>query len=450
MFQSNQPAFNFGSTSTTSSVSFPLTQSSTTNFASSGFGNQASGFGLISTSSQPTSFGGTSSGFGTSLFGTQSNPAVSQQSTIGFGSTNLLGAISKPSTGFGSFGTSNTSLNTKPPAFGVTNPSQQQPTLTLNFNTSVTTATATSTTTLTGLGGATLPSNNEKSGTDSKQNKSYRDTPIPPELIPLVENMKKFLEKQKQIRDENEHEHFYLHQILEIGTTIEDILRDRLNKLEIQTQKNSKAIESLKKDTNKLLTNGELVFRMSKLDQPLSNSAEVVAQNNFINSKTHQYFMDLVENSKTQMTEYSEQIKTLKSHCASSTNDRNYSADEISQIIRKQHENFVTLASKVYLVHEYANKLRTEAANKLNDISTQSTTQSQPIKQNNLSNDHYGPTPFLSKTNSPYLIGVSGDNPSSNLGQQIPSSLFGSPSSQQQSSFSLNSNNLFSSFKMKK
>lgn len=295
-----------------------------------------------------------------------------------------------------------------------------------------------------------MPSNNEKSGTDSKQNKSYRDTPIPPELIPLVENMKKFLEKQKQIRDENEHEHFYLHQILEIGTTIEDILRDRLNKLEIQTQKNSKAIESLKKDTNKLLTNGELVFRMSKLDQPLSNSAEVVAQNNFINSKTHQYFMDLVENSKTQMTEYSEQIKTLKSHCASSTNDRNYSADEISQIIRKQHENFVTLASKVYLVHEYANKLRTEAANKLNDISTQSTTQSQPIKQNNLSNDHYGPTPFLSKTNSPYLIGVSGDNPSSNLGQQIPSSLFGSPSSQQQSSFSLNSNNLFSSFKMKK
>ncbi|OTF80518.1 Synaptonemal complex protein 1 (SCP-1)-like protein, partial [Euroglyphus maynei] len=297
----------------------------------------------------------------------------------------------------------------------------------------------TSTTTSAGLGGSPLPSSNGKSdGDNTAKNKSYRDQMVPPEIIPLVENMKKFLEKQKQIRDENAHEHFYLHPILEIGTTIEDILKVQMNKIDIQLQKNAKAIEFLKKDTNKLLSNGELVYRISRLDLPLSNSAEVIAQNNFINAKTHQYFMEVVDNCKKQMAEYSEQIQTLKSHCASTNDRQQYTTDEINQIIRKQHDNFVALASKVYLIHEYANKLRVEAANDSNndnitlinrnpsEINSNRTNQLQTL------NDPFGPTPFLAKSNN-ISINMGGDHPQS-VPSTIPSiSNFAQP--QQQTSF---------------
>lgn len=218
--------------------------------------------------------------------------------------------------------------------------------------------------------------------------------------MPLIENMKKFLEKQKQVRDENAHEHFYIHPILEIGNAIEDVLRVRLNKVDIEIQKNARAIELLKKDTNKLLSNGELVYRISRLDLPLSNSAEVIAQNNFINSNTHQYFMELIENFKNQMVEYSEKIQTLKSYCAT-TSDKAFSYDEINQIIRKQHDNFVALASKVYSIHEYANRLRAEAS-KDNNLNTAT-----EIKNTASDSNNYGPSPFLVKNNFASLLQTS-------------------------------------------
>lgn len=253
--------------------------------------------------------------------------------------------------------------------------------------------------------------------------------------MPLVDNLKKFLEKQKQIRDENSHEHFYIHPILEIGTAIEDVLRVRLNKVDIEIQKNSKAIEVLKKDTNKLLSNGELVYRISRLDLPLSNTAEVIAQNNFVNSNTHQYFMELVESFKTQMMEYSEQIQTLKSYCATS-NDKSFSYDEINQIIRKQHENFIALASKVYSIHEYANKLRADASKERQEYST-----TEQSKSSSSSHNQFGPSPFLVRSSQTPL-------PASNASQVHSSPAFAT--SNAPSNFASPSAPLFSSFSKSK
>lgn len=374
--QPSSTGFNFGTSNISSQPSAFGTQTASTTTANTGF----TGFGTQSTN-QFSGLGSSSTTFGQNTGFNFSNPATSQ-----------------PSIGFGMF-----NANNKRSTFLTT---QQQPTLTLTLNNPITSsvATTTSTTTFTGLGGAPLPSN-EKSD-DSSKSKSHRDALVPPELIPLIENMKKFLAKQKQIRDENAHEHFYLQPILEIGTTIEDVLKIGLNKLDIQIQKNSKGIESLKKDTSKLLTNGELVYRISRIDLPLSNTAEVIAQNNFINSKTHQYFLEVVDNCKTLMSQYSEQIQTLKSHCATS-NDQSISQDEINQIIRKQHENFVALASKVYLIHEYANKLRSQAkSTNQNDKDNleKDSIQTAPHR------DNFGPTPFLTKSNnSIHSMGPGGD-----------------------------------------
>lgn len=248
--------------------------------------------------------------------------------------------------------------------------------------------------------------------------------------MPLIENMKKFLERQKQIRDENAHEHFYIHPILEIGNAIEDVLRVRLNKTDVEIQKNGKAIEALKRDTNRLLLNGELVLRISRLDLPLSNSAEVIAQNNFVNSNTHQYFVELVDSFRSQMSDYSEQIQTLKSYCATSS-DKSFSYEQINQIIRKQHENFVALASKVYTIHEYANRLRSEkeAAGQ----GMPSSANQEPKTGNSSSSSHYGPSPFMSKGGSNLLSTTI--QPSS-----AESSMPGFGSTQPSSSFSFATN----------
>lgn len=230
--------------------------------------------------------------------------------------------------------------------------------------------------------------------------------------MPLIDNTKKFLEKQKQIRDENSHEHFYIHPILEIGNAIEDVLRVRLNKVDIDNQKNGKAIEGLKKDTNKLLSSGELVYRISRLDLPMTNTAaEVVAQNNFINTNTQQYFMELVDSFRTQMADYSEQIQTLKSYCATS-NDKSFSYDEINQIIRRQHENFTALASKVYAIHDYANKLRVEMAKGSDTNMMEHVHQSKPSSTNSNQSNLYGPSPFLVRS-TPM-------NPLASTNNQIP------------------------------
>lgn len=222
--------------------------------------------------------------------------------------------------------------------------------------------------------------------------------------MPLIDDFKKFLEKQKQIRDENAHEHYYIHPILEIGTALEDVLRIRLNKVDIEIQKNGKAIEALKNDTNRLLSNGELVYRISRLDLPLTNNAEVMAQNNFVDTNTHQYFMELVESFKSQMADYSNQIQTLKPLCSTST-DNSFSQEDISQIIRKQHENFIALASKVYAIHEYANKLREQSSRGSSQQQQQQSVgapRSEAVSLTTSSN--YGPSPFLVKNNLTSIV----------------------------------------------
>lgn len=226
---------------------------------------------------------------------------------------------------------------------------------------------------------------------------------VPPEFMPLIDDFKKFLEKQKQIRDENAHEHYYIHPILEIGTAIEDVLRVRLNKVDIEIQKNGKAIEQLKLDTNRLLANGELVYRIARLDLPISNNAEVIAQNNFVNTNTHQYFMELVEGFNTQMMDYSNQIQTLKSLCSTSA-DNSFSHEDISLIIRKQHDNFIALAAKVYAIHELANQLReqNEKDNNTSSISASATPESIPLSTS--ASNNYGPSPFLVKSNLNSII----------------------------------------------
>ena len=332
-------------------------------------------------------------------------------------------------------------------------------------------------------GGTPLPSSNGKSsGDNSEKSKSYRDSLVPPELMPLIESMKKYLEKQKAIRDENAHEHYYIQPILEIGTAVEDVLRQRLNKVDIELQKNAKAVELLKRDTSKLLSNGELVYRISRLDSNSSLASNLArgaighsmmmmggagdvtaAANNFVNANTQQYFLELVEGFRASMETYSEQIEMLRSYCATVgregtgvNSSSSFSYEEINTIIRKQHEIFVAVGAKVYAIHEYANRLRAEAAKEKLEAAEAAAAAAATSGSNEKStggSGQYGPSPFLVRTPALQNAGSSAANSplnaaasNSSIGGQFPpsSSSFGTPSS---SFTSPNSNNsLFSSF----
>ena len=220
--------------------------------------------------------------------------------------------------------------------------------------------------------------------------------------------MKNFIDQQKQIRDENSHEHYYSDPILEIGTAISDVLKVKVNKIDIDLQRSEKLVDNLKKETNRLLNNGEFAHRISKTDIAQSSAGNNLSgtnQNNFINSSFHQYFNEIVDNFKTQMKKCEAEITTLKSYCETS-NDKLYSYEEITQIMKKQHDNFVLLAAKVYAIHEYATVLRREEA-KTKDSMNESIPATPPRNSGVLRNGptgFEGPSPFLSAKN--YVAGL--------------------------------------------
>ena len=252
-------------------------------------------------------------------------------------------------------------------------------------------------------GGTQLTTATEKA-TENVSKVSILESSVPPEFMPLIENLKTFIEQQKHIRD-NGNEHYYSDAILEIGSAISDVLKVKVNKIEIDLQRSEKLVENLKKDTNRLLNNGELAHRISKTQIVQSSSGNSIPgsnQNNFINSSVHQYFNEIVDSFRAQMKKCEAEISTLKSYCESS-NDKLYSYEEITQIMRKQHDNFVLLSAKVYAVHEYANHLRSEEA-KNKDRAESTSIVSTPSRNSfgsgpKVGYEFEGPSPFSSAKN---------------------------------------------------
>lgn len=203
-----------------------------------------------------------------------------------------------------------------------------------------------------GLGGPI----NENAGKDVSAKTGKESSTLPPEMMPLVESLKKFIKDQKQIREENSQQRFSIQPILEVEKELEDNLKVNLHKIDLELQRNSKSIESVKRETNQLLSNAEMALRISRIDIPSTSTSYSVAQNQYVNACMHQYFVEMISNFEDQMNKYSKQIQDLQLHLDNM--NKPYNTDELFQIMRKQHETLISLAAQVYAVHEEINKIK--------------------------------------------------------------------------------------------
>lgn len=264
-------------------------------------------------------------------------------------------------------------------------------TLTLASSSAAVTQTSTQSNAFHGLGGTQTTSSESSADHTLKANKANKESPIPPEMLPLVEALKQFVKEQKVIREENSQQRFSIQPILDVGAQIEDSLRLDLQKIEVDIQRNSRAIDALKKDTNKLLASAEMAYRISRLDLTQTPSSYTMAQNKYINASTNQYFVEMIDNFELQMNNYSKQIQDLRTHIENM--NKPYSSEELLQIMRKQHETLISLAAKVYAIHEDISQLKPSlrSQTKITETSTE-TTFSSSSPSNNRS--FVGPNPF--------------------------------------------------------
>ncbi|XP_054164608.1 uncharacterized protein LOC128962267 [Oppia nitens] len=348
-----------------------------------------------------------------------------------FGSAPTLATTSTPSTfTFGPLTTTsqstlpsfNTSLTTTPFSLNTNalnslltsslantgvNPLGTTPTLTLTLTSAPTATTQTSTqqmTTFHGMGGT--PSIASETATDQSAdaNKYNKDVSyIPPEMMPLVEALKNFVKEQKLIREENSQQRFSIQPILEVGSQIEDNLRLLLNKIEVDIQRNSKTMDSLKKDTNKLLSSAEMAYRISRVDVLQTPSSYTIAQNKYINASTNQYFLETINNFEQQMNTYSKQIQELRTHIDNM--NKPYTSEELFQIMRKQHETLISLAAKVYAIHEEINELKSKLHSNYSSKFTDNTREPQINTLSDTNKSFVGPNPFAFTGDESLVIG---------------------------------------------
>lgn len=261
-------------------------------------------------------------------------------------------------------------------------------------------------------------------GQSASSTKSSKDTAnLPSELLPLVDSFKKFVKDQKQIKDENSQPRFSVQPILEVGSELDDSLRLNLQKLDVVLQKNSKAIESLKKETTSLVSDAETAYRAIKSDGLSAPSSFAIGQHQYTAPASHKYFSALLKEFEEQMELYSKQIKELEFHLENI--NKPYMAQELVVIIRKQHETLVALAAEIYAVHEQIGKL--ENSNLRADHDGTSAGGSSAAKTSTL-----GPNPFASVSHrnaSPMQVAQQPSAPSTNFFSSNAPSAFGATTS---------------------
>lgn len=191
--------------------------------------------------------------------------------------------------------------------------------------------TTTTTTTTTTLGGIQTGNGSEK--------KNVKDVPLPDTLNILVNQLRDYIKKQKGIKDEIER-----HSIKSFKKVSDENskLRKDVSLVLSGIQKDASAVENLKVELSQELINAEIAQQTS--NTPLAFQHE--------NTAPREYFQKLVESFEERMHLYRRQVEEVESHFASLQQPQTVSPQEISDVMKKLHETFITLAARMHEIHE--------------------------------------------------------------------------------------------------
>ncbi|XP_015788825.1 nucleoporin p58/p45 [Tetranychus urticae] len=173
---------------------------------------------------------------------------------------------------------------------------------------------------------------------------------VPDELMAHVENLRRFIKDQKMIREENCCQRFTIEPIVQIETEMDENIKAVLPKLEIEIQRCTKTVDSLKKEARELLHDAEMSYRLSKSGvafRSIYNSPENL---HFNSPFVDKYFQTRIEKFEERVKVYQEQIKDLQTLIQ--TFNKSYTPEELFAIIRRQHEILVGLSSQVYAIQD--------------------------------------------------------------------------------------------------
>ncbi|ESO93673.1 hypothetical protein LOTGIDRAFT_105113 [Lottia gigantea] len=178
----------------------------------------------------------------------------------------------------------------------------------------------------------------------------------------------------------------------------EDIsaLKQLLSVVSNTLQRNTCAVEKLKREMTMELKNSEMATRTK--DTPPGLQYE--------NTAPTLYFQALVEDFENRMVTYRQQIEVLENHLASLYQPNRHSPAELIALLRKLHETFIALAANLQQVHEAVKTLKEHYLNYRKIIHGDNRNifekqQKVSVRQTNYRNiEQTGPNPFTGVTNA--------------------------------------------------
>ncbi|XP_050415986.2 nucleoporin p58/p45 isoform X1 [Patella vulgata] len=200
------------------------------------------------------------------------------------------------------------------------------------------------TTTSIGLGGVDTKTSAAASGGSTTNGKSsdvkaLKETMIPDMLNQSVDSFHKYIKDEKVVREGIARMSSKpLVKVQEDTAALKQLLSVVSNTL----QRNTCAVEKLKREMTQELKNAEMAHRTK--DTPPGLQYENTAPN--------EYFQILVEDFESRMLTYRQQIEILENHLTSLHQPSRHSPAELIALLRKLHETFVALAAQLQQVHE--------------------------------------------------------------------------------------------------
>lgn len=180
-----------------------------------------------------------------------------------------------------------------------------------------------------------------------KSDKTVKEESLPQPIVETVEAFKKYVTEQKEVREE-----IFRIPSQTIAKVQEETvaLRHLLSTVENGIQRNSVAVERLKRETSEDLKNAEIAHHTK--ETPMSLQYENTAPN--------LYFQKLVENFNQQMKLYKGQIEELEQHFASLSSASKFTPEELTITVKKLHAAFVSLAAQLQSIHENIQRRKDE------------------------------------------------------------------------------------------
>ncbi|VDO05987.1 unnamed protein product [Rodentolepis nana] len=228
---------------------------------------------------------------------------------------------------------------------------------------------------------------------DSKQQK---DTQVPPEILAVVEELKKYLAEQKKIRDE-------------VAKTSNKQLDDLSTELQELQRSVTCTLSGLRRQNVKSSHLSEEILQLERNTGIIQRSLDMSSDFAQNSPEINEYFKNCISSFSNRVQTYKQEVLAIENSLSSRAKS-NLTPKELSDILRKLDDTFMALAAQLYSLNEQlsvpkAQILRQYQSLDSGKIIASSTAASMSVfdeilfeSEKKSANTPYGPSPFSTGT----------------------------------------------------